>query len=212
MRTIKEINQLPDELTAEEEIQLLRQRTSDNVARDTLVERNLKSAVRFTAALTKGRLPLDEVVSIAGMALMKAAKNYRVKPEGNVRLLTYAKPYLRGEINKAWRLRDPLDYGADIPEKTHEPEPDVEFLAEDTSNGPDYDLIHQHERYAMVKPHLDKLSETERRVLVLQYEARLSGVEIAKLLGCCRANIREARNRGLKKIRNALYREGKLNE
>ncbi|MHC4648528.1 MAG: sigma-70 family RNA polymerase sigma factor [Planctomycetota bacterium] len=213
MRTIKEINQLPDELSAEDELKLLQQKDTSAAARDELVERTLKSAIRFASSLTKGRLPLDEVFSIAGMALMRSVQNYVVRDKDNARLLTYTKPYLRGEIIKAWRLRDPLDYGADIPEKIHEPEPDIEVAIEEEAEGPDYDLIHQHERWAMVEPLLDRLlSETERRILVLQFEARLNGAEIARMIGCTRANIRESRNRALKKIRLALYREGKINE
>jgi RNA polymerase sigma factor (sigma-70 family) len=210
MRTIKEINQLPDELSAEEEIHWLRSRDSSGRAQEYLVEHTLKSAIRFTASLTKGRLPLDEVFSIAGMALTKAVKNYRVASDHNARLLTYAKPYLKGEINQAWRLRDPLNYGADIPEKTHEPEIDIDTVTEEEATGPDFDLIHQHERWEIVKPHLDRLSETERRILILQFDARMSGAEIARMIGCTRANIREARNRALKKIRHALSREKKL--
>jgi RNA polymerase sigma factor (sigma-70 family) len=214
MRTIKEINQLPDELTVEEELRLLGIKDKSIEARNTLVERSLKSATRFAHALLKGQIPLDEIFSIAGMALMRAVKNYRLNPTGNnARLLVYAKPYIRGEIIKAWRLRDPLDYGPDIPDKSSEPEPDLEdSVMSETSDGPDFDLIHMHERQKMVKPHFDKLSETERRILILQFEARLNGAEIARMLGCTRANIREARNRALMKIRHALIREGKFDE
>lgn len=211
MRTIKEINRLPDELSADEELTLLRQKDSSIDARNALVERTLKGAIRFAAALAKGRLPLDEIFSIAGMALMRAVRNYKPKDEGkNARLLTYAKPYLRGEIIKAWRIRDPLNYGELIPDKSLEPEPNLEDSLEDDSPGPDFDLIHQHERWEMVKPHFDRLSETERRTLILQFDARLTGTEVAHLLGCTRANIREARNRALKKLRHALLWEGKF--
>jgi RNA polymerase sigma factor (sigma-70 family) len=218
MTTSQIINRLPDELTPEVEEKLLALKEVNQGARDMLVERTLKAATRFAATLTKGQLPLDEIFSIAGMALMRSVKNYRLKKDGskNARLLTYSKPYLRGEIIKAWRLRDPVDYGANIPDKLSEPEPDVETMRVDSAfsileiDGPDFDLIHQHERMEMVKPHFDRLSETEQRILTLQFEARLSGVEIAKMLGCTRANIRESRNRALKKIRHALLWEGKF--
>lgn len=213
MRTIKEINTLPDELTPEEELTLLRRKDKDVEARNTLVERTLKSAIRFTTTMTRGRLPLDEAFSISGMALMQAVEKYKLKEDRKpARLLTYSKPYLRAEIAKAWRIRDPIDYGELIPEKTGEPDPDLENAVEDDESGPDFDLIHQHERWEMVKPHLERLSETERRILVLQFDARLNGAEIAKMVGCTRANIREARNRALKKIRHALLWEGKFDE
>jgi RNA polymerase sigma factor (sigma-70 family) len=211
MRTIKQINTLPDELTPEEELTLLKKKDTNVEARNVLVERTLKAAIRFTTALTKGRLQLDEAFSISGMALMRAIEKYKLKADRKpVRLLTYAKPYLRSEIARAWRIRDPIDYGALIPNKLSEPEPDLDTVIEDESPGPDFDLIHQHDRMELLKPHFDRLSETEKRILTLQFESRLSGSAVARMLGCTRANIREARNRALKKLRHALIWEKKF--
>jgi RNA polymerase sigma factor (sigma-70 family) len=212
MRTAKELNQLPDELSPEEELRLLHEKDKCDEACERLVMHTLKAATRFATGLVRGRLPLDEVFSIAGMALMRAVKNYKVSSKENARLLTYLKPYLLGEIIKAWRLRDPIDYGACIPDKTSGSEEDVEIAPDNEPEGPDFDLIHQHERWAMVEPHLDRLSETERRIITLQFFSRLSGAEIGRMIGCTRANIRESRERALKKIRNALLREKKLCE
>lgn len=208
MKTARELNQLPNELTVEQELDLLREGSQD--ARDQLLLHTVKAATRYASALVRGKMPLDELFSMASVALLRAIPRYTFK-EGRdpVRLLVYTKPYIRSEIAKAWRFRDPVNFGReDIPEACAMLAFDLEQV-QDEGGGPDFDLIDLHERWAIVEPHLKKLSETERRVLVLIYESRLSGPEIGRMLGFTRANVREVRNRALKKIRKALYIERK---
>lgn len=206
MKTIDELNNLPDELTPEREADLLARKDAEESAAQDLILHTLKAATRFASAVNRGAFPVDELFSLAGTALLAAVRNYRVGPEP-VRLLVYAKPYIRGEINKAWRLRDPIDYGSEIPEKS--PDGGHESLSEEVVD-PEFDRIHLREQWDLVSPHFYRLSETERRVLVLLYQAELTGAEIGRMIGCTRANIRETRLRALRKLRGALYRERKL--
>jgi RNA polymerase sigma factor (sigma-70 family) len=210
MKTARELNQLPNELTVEQELALLREGSQD--ARDLLLLHTVKSATRYASALVRGRMPLDELFSMASLALLRAIPKYTFKEDRKpVRLLVYAKPYIRSEIAKAWRFRDPVNFGReDIPEACAILAYDLEQV-QDEGGGPDFDLIDLHERWAVVEPHLKKLSETEKRVLILLYEARFAGPEIGRMLGFTRANVREVRNRALRKVRKSLYTEGKMN-
>jgi RNA polymerase sigma factor (sigma-70 family) len=210
MRIEDEINRLPDELSWEDEQKLLRSKTTDS--RDKLLQHTLKSATRFATTVVRGRIPLDEVFSLVSYALLLAIPKYRQRRgQRAVRLLTYAKAYIRREVAQAWRARSPVNY------KSHPPEENLtvafsyyEELSETVDEGPDFDQIDLNEKWQLVEPHLKRLSETERRVLILLYDARLSGPEIGRMLGFTRANVREARNRAFRKIRKALYCEGKL--
>lgn len=229
-RIFKEISRLPNLLPQEEELRLLKIKDQDEEAFKKLIEHTLKSAVRFLQSLTD-KLPIQELFSCAGMALMKATKNYDVSKATSghhATLFTYAKPYLKREIVDAWKSREITSYGKNLPEKTLEfvssevyddetlyegvPTEDSEPETLCTSDGPDFDQIHANERMEAVRRQLSKLSETEYRVLVLQFDAGLSGEEIGKALGCTRSNIREARNRAIKKICNGLLRERKYLE
>jgi len=213
------IESLPDKLSYQEEIELLKRSVNGcEESRCRLVESTLKDATKLVASITNNTFGMAEAMSIAGAALMRAVRNYRFfgSAKNPTRFFTYARPYLRGEITAAWKLRCPVSYGRHgPPEKVVQEDIPIETIPDnfdDTDeSGPNYDLIHIHERWEMVKPHLNKLSETERRILTLQFFSGLDGVQIGNMLGCTRANVREARNRALKKIRHALIREGKYN-
>jgi RNA polymerase sigma factor (sigma-70 family) len=204
MKTLTELNALPDPLEAPEEIRLLSDRSEDN--RNTLLLANLREGTRFANAVCRGMIPLDELFSVAAESLLRAIKNYKTQPT-HVPLLSYAKSYIRGGVNQAWRSRDVVDYGDDIPEKPLEP-----WNTSEECVDPDFEGIDNRERMEWVKPHLSKLSELERRTLVLLFESKLTGAQIARMVGCTRANVREIRLRALKKIRAGLYREGRLYE
>jgi RNA polymerase sigma factor (sigma-70 family) len=204
MKTLAELNSLPEPLNEATEIKLLEDRTEEN--RNALLLANLREGTKFANAVARGMIPIDELFSVAAEAILRAIKNYETQ-ETHTPLLSYAKSYIRGGVNKAWRSRDVVDYGDDIPEKPLEP-----WNTMEESIDPDFEAIDTRERMEWVKPHMSKLSETERRVLVLLFEAKLSGAQIGRMLGCTRANIRETRLRALKKIRGGLYREGRLYE
>jgi RNA polymerase sigma factor (sigma-70 family) len=204
MKTLAELNTLPEPLCEAEEIRLLADRTDEN--RNTLLLANMRDGTKFANAVCRGMIPMDELFSVTAEALLKAIQNYKTQPE-HISLLSYAKSYIRGGVNAAWRSRDVVDYGDEIPEKPLEPWNAIEDYVD-----PDFDGIDTRERMEWIKPHLDKLSELERRTLVLLFEAKLTGAQIGRMVGCTRANVREIRLRALKKIRAGLYREGRLYE
>lgn len=209
MKTAEELNQLPDELTAEQEIELLSRPGDDS--RDELLIHTVKAATRYAAALVRGMIPLDEVFSLASKALLLAIPKYKLKAGRTpTRLLVYAKPYIKREIAQAWRFREPVDYGRKGPPEDSGTVPFEVDEIRDEGGGPDFDQIDVNEKWAMVEPHLKKLSETERRILILLYHARLPGPEIGRMLGFTRENVRQVRLRAFRKIRNALFRERRL--
>lgn len=199
---------LPEPLTTEEERQLLCADRADNSVRDQLLLHTLKDAIKYAGSCCRGLIPNDELMSLCSVALINAIKNYDPEHEKQLRLMQFAKPYIRGQLQKTWRERNPVSYGADIPDKVGDE--NIESIPEEEHEDPDFDGIHVRERWEWVKPHFSKLSETEARVLILLYESRFNMADIGRMLDCTRENVRITKNRALKKIRNGLYRERKL--
>lgn len=211
--TSEELNGMPEPLDPGEEFTLLADKGVE--ARNKLLIHTLKAAARYAAALTRGQLALDELVSLSAVALLKAIEKYdarRHKKTGRTtptRLIIYSKSFIKHEVSESWRLREPVNYGRrDIPEEP------VEAIELDTvaaeGGGPDFERIDLNERLDLIKPHFNKLTELERRVLTLIFESRIPGPEIGRMLGFTRANVHEIKLRGLRKIRNGLMKERRL--
>lgn len=201
--------ELPEALDETTERELLRLDRSDLEIRNKLLLHTLKDAIKYASSCCRGMLPIDELMSLCSVALIKAIDNYDLKHPSKLRLMPFAKAYIRGQIQIAWRDRNPVEYGHDIPEQTQNENADIASEERDYAD-PAFDLIDMHEKMEWVKPHLDKLSETERRVLILRFEGGFSLAEIGQMLSCTRQNILMTQERALKKIRNGLFRERKF--
>jgi RNA polymerase sigma factor (sigma-70 family) len=171
------------------------------------VEQTLEAATAYVRSVCRDRLPADEQLSIAGMVLMKTVESYDpVKGD----FITYAKPALRGAVNQAWRDREPVVYGSEIPERTEESEYDQEM--EDTLLGaadPDWTGIDARERFELLRPFLKRLEEHELRVLILHYNANFSFSLIAEMCRVSRAAVHRTHSLSLRKLRHQLMDSGK---
>lgn len=202
---------LPGPLTKDEERKLLAgDKVSNLEIRDRLLVHSLKDAIKYASACCRGLLPSDELMSLCTIALLKAIENYDPNHASHLGLISFAKAYIRGQLQKAWRDRNPVAYGHEIPDRLADES--LEAAAEEEFEDPAFDRIHAHERWVWVKPHFNKLSETEQRVLILLFESRFTLAEVGRMLDCTRENVRVTKLRALKKIRNGLYRDKLLYE
>lgn len=145
-----------------------------------LAMHSLCEAIPYVYTVSKGQVPQDEILSFSYRALNQAARNF--KP-GKLRFFCYAKVYLRSELAKWWKEQDivreasthespGLDSWAHLPIT-----PDTEENAD-----PEFNLINIKERWAIVKPLLNKLTERERLVLEMVYIGGFTYTEISRLL------------------------------
>ena len=99
---------------AREEQRLFRayRRTGDPAVRAQLAERFLPLARSLARRYEHGSEPLDDLVQVASLGLVKAIERY--DPERGIAFSTYAVPTIHGEIkrhfrDRAWALRVPRD-------------------------------------------------------------------------------------------------------
>jgi len=191
-------------LTDTEELSLLASDPTHFQVR--LIEHTLDEAVEYIRKVCGGKLPQDEQLSIAGWALTQAAKNYQPGP--GRRLMTFARPALRGGVMRAWRDREAVTYGDKIPPKTDPctlPDPLVDLVEE-----PGFKEIDLKERWAIIKPLIQRLNENERRVLTLAYESGFTFQTIADMQGNTRAAAHRTHQEALRKIREWLVEDKKF--
>lgn len=212
---------LPDKvLTREEEdaLAVVIRKTKDEDRINILVLHSMREA--FSYGITCARkLPADEVFSLCYTALRSAAPNF--KP-GQIRFFAYCKPYVRGEICKAFNNL-PIVKGA----KTQQFVPDCLLGAEvggdrdnreETLNHiddmlrkkvdtvePDMDGIMSRDEWRVLLPVFqERLSELERMVLELRYQSGFNFFHIGSLLKVSRQATQAAHNRAINKVRSAL--------
>ena len=86
---------LPPPLSAEEEARLL-ECVDDTIARDLLIEHNLRLVVYIAKRFENTGASIEELVSIGTVGLMKAISSYNA--EKNIKLATYASRCIENEI------------------------------------------------------------------------------------------------------------------
>lgn len=194
---------LPDKtLTAAEEAELIRQDPTGGM--ENVLLHTLRPATEFVRRRCRNRFPEDEQFSIASQALLKASEHFSI--EHNTRFFDYAKPFLHGGVVQAWRERDPVKFGETIPEKPDPLNPPQPL--EPDSYVPDFAEIDTEEKMGVLRPYLAKLSEAERRVLILFFEAGYALVDIAKMCCVTRSAIQRTHALALRKLRNMLMDAG----
>lgn len=199
---------LPQALPQGEELELFRQDRENPEVRNKLLLHALRDSLKYAATCCEGKIPYDELMSLCTNALIQAIRNYDLQHESGLTLIQFSKPYIRGEIRRYWKRLNVVNYGTKLPADTSTEQ--LENVPQFDYQDPDFEGIHMRERWEWVKPHFDKLSETERRVLVLLFESRFTLAEVGRMLDCTRENIRTTKNRALMKIRKGLYCKRKL--
>lgn len=88
---------LPQPLSSEEELILLDEtKQGSQVARDKLIEHNLRLVVYIAKKFETSGIELDDLISIGAIGLIKAVKTYSV--DKNIKLATYASRCIENEI------------------------------------------------------------------------------------------------------------------
>lgn len=216
---MKILNDLP-------EVGLLTRGVEDALAQDgtesaqnVLALHSMREAWAYARHVCRGKLPDDEIYSLCYTALKKAAKNFEA---GRIRFFAYSKPYVRGELSRAWRFQDQVKHASlhetEVLQATaYTPAPyDNEDRKEGTTRKEgfvesDFQQIVTRERWALVKPVIDEvLSDHEKMVLDLTYSSGFSFQTTGNLLGITRSAVREAHARAIGKVRGALTAKGAL--
>ena len=87
---------LPAPLPREEEAELLERLETDEIARQTLIEHNLRLVVYIAKRFDNTGINIEDLISIGTIGLIKAINTFRV--DKNIKLATYASRCIENEI------------------------------------------------------------------------------------------------------------------
>ena len=201
---------LPPPLSKEEEDEALElARMGDVIAKNKLIEHNLRLVVFLAKKYENTNVDLEDLVSIGTIGLIKGINTYKMGK--NIKLATYASRCIDNEIlmflrkNKKRKseisFEDSLSYDAE----------GNELHLEDVL-GTDKDIVPKKledkiEKKLLVQE-LDKLSERDRKIMILRYGLfgyeEVTQKDVADMLGISQSYISRIEKKVIKKLKNVV--------
>lgn len=201
---------LPEPLSRMEEEEALElARFGDEIAKNKLIEHNLRLVVFLAKKYENTGIDLEDLVSIGTIGLIKGINTYKMGK--NIKLATYASRCIDNEIlmflrkNKKRKseisFEDSLSYDAE----------GNELHLEDVL-GTDKDIVPKKledkiEKKLLVRE-LDKLSERDRKIMILRYGLfgyeEVTQKDVADMLGISQSYISRIEKKVIKKLKNVV--------
>ena len=204
------VDKLPEPLTKEEELRLvLLAENGDVMARDKLIEHNLRLVVFLAKKYENTKVDLEDLVSIGTIGLIKGVNTYNHTK--NIKLATYASRCIDNEIlmflrkNKKRRgevsLEDSLSYDAEGNELHLE---DILGTENDVvTKGLEEELDRN-----SVLSEIAKLKGRDKEIMVLRYglnnNKELTQKEVANLLNISQSYISRIEKKVIRKLKNIV--------
>ena len=199
-------NIFPDPLSSNEEEKLLKEMNNgSSIARDTLIEHNLRLVAHIVKKYDNKNEDLDDLISIGTIGLIKGIDSFN--NEKNAKLTTYIAKCIDNEIlmyyrsnkhnNKNISLNESIGYDKEGDEITL-----LDILK--TPN-PDFALdIHTQDNIKLLDKYFNVLSKREKEIIMKRYglnnKEKMTQKEIAKEYKISRSYVSRIEKRALSKM------------
>lgn len=200
---------LPPPLSQAEEKQCLEKIKEDDIAKKTLIERNLRLVVYIAKKFENTSVLLEDLVSIGTIGLVKAINTY--EPAKNIKLATYASRCIENEILMHLRRTNKLKNEVSIDEPLNTDGDGNELLLSDII-GTDEDVIFKNlERSVdnqLIRESIRKLNKREKIIMELRF-GFISGKEktqkeVADMLGISQSYISRLEKKIIAKMKKEM--------
>ena len=201
---------LPEPLSRMEEEEALElARFGDEIAKNKLIEHNLRLVVFLAKKYENTGIDLEDLVSIGTIGLIKGINTYKMGK--NIKLATYASRCIDNEIlmflrkNKKRKteisFEDSLSYDAD----------GNELHLEDVL-GTDSDIVTKEledkiERKILIEE-IEKLNERDKKIMILRYglfgNEEVTQKDVADMLGISQSYISRIEKKVIKRLKNIV--------
>lgn len=201
---------LPEPLSKEEEVDyVLKSMDGDVLAKNKLIEHNLRLVVFLAKKYENTNIDLEDLVSIGTIGLIKGVNTYKL--DKNIKLATYASRCIDNEILMYLRktkrkkteisLEDRLSFDADGNE-LH-----LEDVLGTEANIVTKNLDDELDK-TLLRRELNKLNKRDKEIMVLRYglngNAELTQKEVAEKLGISQSYISRIEKKVIKKLGNII--------
>jgi RNA polymerase sporulation-specific sigma factor len=203
---------LPPPLSKEEEAELILKMKTDEKAKNTLVERNLRLVIYIAKKFENTGIGIEDLVSIGTIGLMKAVNSFKAEKE--IKLATYASRCIENEILMFIRKNAGLKNEVSIDEPLNVDWDGNELLLSDLL-GTDSEFVNKDiekaEDIKLIRLALSTLSDRERAIIQLRFGITPSGIEktqkeVADLLGISQSYISRLEKRIMVKLKDELLK------
>lgn len=201
---------LPEPLSKEEEVDyVLKSMDGDVLAKNKLIEHNLRLVVFLAKKYENTNIDLEDLVSIGTIGLIKGVNTYKL--DKNIKLATYASRCIDNEILMYLRktkrkkteisLEDRLSFDADGNE-LH-----LEDVLGTEANIVTKNLDDELDK-TLLRRELNKLNKRDKEIMILRYglngNAELTQKEVAEKLGISQSYISRIEKKVIKKLGNII--------
>ena len=201
---------LPEPLSKEEEVDyVLKSMNGDVLAKNKLIEHNLRLVVFLAKKYENTNIDLEDLVSIGTIGLIKGVNTYKL--DKNIKLATYASRCIDNEILMYLRktkrkkteisLEDRLSFDADGNE-LH-----LEDVLGTEANIVTKNLDDELDK-TLLRRELNKLNKRDKEIMILRYglngNSELTQKEVAEKLGISQSYISRIEKKVIKKLGNII--------
>ncbi|QOR36212.1 RNA polymerase sporulation sigma factor SigE [Clostridium sp. 'deep sea'] len=202
---------LPPPLTLEEEKELLdRLEQGDKSVKRTLIERNLRLVVYIARKFDNTGIPIDDLVSIGSIGLIKAVNTFDVKKR--IKLATYASRCIENEILMLLRRNNKRRFEISLDEPLNVDWDGNELLLSDVLVGTEGDLVYKNLEnevdLRLLEQALTSLKQRERVIIELRYGINrincATQKEVADQLGISQSYVSRLEKRIIKRLKQEM--------
>ncbi|CDB28391.1 rNA polymerase sigma factor [Firmicutes bacterium CAG:582] len=201
---------LPPPLSKEEEYELaLRSSEGDKVARDKLIEHNLRLVVFLAKKYENTGYDIEDLVSIGSIGLIKGINTYKV--DKNIKLATYVSRCISNEILMFLRKNKKKKVEVSL-EETLNYDAEGNTLALEDVLGTDEDIVlenvskKQDAKY--LASELNMLNDREKLIMTLRYglnnTKEYTQKEVATMLGISQSYISRIEKKVIRRIKETI--------
>lgn len=201
---------LPPPLKKEEEEKLVeKSNNGDLIARNKLIEHNLRLVVFLSKKYDNTMYDLEDLVSIGTIGLIKGVKTY--KPHKNIKLATYASRCIDNEILMFLRKNKRRKVELSFEDSINLDSDGNELHLEDVL-GTDENIVEK-EYEDMVdkeclKKEIDNLPDRDKEILSLRYglngKDEYTQKEVADMLGISQSYISRIEKKAIKRLKSLM--------
>ncbi len=201
---------LPPPLKKEEEEELVeKSNNGDLIARNKLIEHNLRLVVFLSKKYDNTMYDLEDLVSIGTIGLIKGVKTY--KPHKNIKLATYASRCIDNEILMFLRKNKRRKVELSFEDSINLDSDGNELHLEDVL-GTDENIVEK-EYEDMVdkeclKKEIDNLPDRDKEILSLRYglngKDEYTQKEVADMLGISQSYISRIEKKAIKRLKSLM--------
>lgn len=197
---------LPQPLNTQEELDaLIAYENGDLLAREKLIEHNLRLVVYIAKRYESNPIFMEDLISIGSIGLIKAVNTF--KRDKNIKLVTYASRCIENEILMYLRKKSKRKIEVSFDEPLNVDYDGNELLLSDiVGNNADYAKkeLEKKDNAKNLYKAMDTLKTRERIILEMRYginRDELTQKDIADLLGISQSYISRLEKRIIKKLR-----------